>query len=220
MRHATSQPEITGGGACHSDAIDDECEVAIDAASTTSAGTSSGSASSFPSGEEAESGLSCLLCCGLRGDLEEPLFRSPCRCPDAFVHRSCVEEQLFRWADGADACPACGARYPLRRRTKPLWRWFWDQESRDDATLFAVNLVFSAGNVGVLSMAWMYVLFEYRSSTWLPTSWLASALFVFSVFWVGFGCFRFYVVYSSYARWRRANTTVNVLLADKGAAQA
>ncbi|KAK8774691.1 hypothetical protein V5799_010775 [Amblyomma americanum] len=79
-------------------------------------------------------------------------YRSPCRCPNAFEHRSCLEEVLYREAEDA-ACPLCGARYPLQRRTKPLWRWFWEQESRDNVTLFLANLAFSEGNVGVLSMA-------------------------------------------------------------------
>lgn len=225
--HVINQLERSRGGSAGcsdagdevGNAVDAECasEAAESAASTNNACSSSGS---VPPDQAAEagSGLSCLLCLGLRGDPDEPLFRSPCRCPDgAFVHRSCVEE--FQWLNGV-TCRACGARYPTRRRTKPLWRWFWEQESRDDATLFAANLVFTAGNVGVLCMAWMYVLYEYRSRTWLPTSWLACALFVLTVFWVGFGCVRFYVVYTLYTRWRRANTTVKVLLADKSAAQA
>lgn len=202
-----------------------------DAASTTSSASSSGSSSrasdgsaSTSSSAAAEAGramanLSCRLCPEEGSVLEEPLFRCPCRCADAFVHRSCLEQLLYQGPEGA-VCPACGVHYPVRRRTKPLWQWFWDEESREDATLFLANLVFSVGNIGVLTMAWLYVLFEYRSKSWLPTASLASALFVLSVLWVAFGCLRFHVLFMSLVRWRRANTTLKVLLTDKTVAQA
>ncbi|KAK8756620.1 hypothetical protein V5799_000681 [Amblyomma americanum] len=129
-------------------------------------------------------------------------YRSPCRCPNAFAHRSCLEEVLYREAEDA-ACPLCGARYPLQRRTKPMWRWFWEQESRDDVTLFLANLAFSVRNVGVLGMAWMYALIEHYSSSGLPPASLASALFILSVFRVAFGCIRFRLLYMTYQPHRR-----------------
>ncbi|KAL1435584.1 hypothetical protein MTO96_000240 [Rhipicephalus appendiculatus] len=40
--------------------------------------------------------LSCRLCHEeAGGGLDEPLFRCPCRCAEAFVHRSCLEELLY-----------------------------------------------------------------------------------------------------------------------------
>lgn len=202
-----------------------------DAVSTPSSVSSVGRSSrvsdgttSTSSSHDAEAGrpmanLSCRLCSEDGSAPEEPLFRCPCRCSDTFVHRSCLEQLLYQGPEGA-VCPVCDAHYPVRRRTKPLWLWFWDEESREDATLFMANLVFSLGNIGVLTMAWMYVLFEYRTKSWLPTASLASALFVLSVLWVAFGCLRFHVLLMSLVRWRRANTTLKVLLTDKTVAQA
>ncbi|KAH6939012.1 hypothetical protein HPB50_015600 [Hyalomma asiaticum] len=174
-------------------------------------------------GNAAAANLSCWFCHEeASSGPGEPLFRCPCRCPGTFVHRSCLEELLYFPGpeDGAAACPTCGAHYPVRRCTKPLWRWFWEEETCEDATLFLANLLFSVGNVGVLAMAWLYALFEYNPETWPLHSLLVLALFLFSVLWVAFGCARFYVVSISLVRWRRQNTTLQVLLTDKSVAQA
>ncbi|CAN7990919.1 unnamed protein product [Ixodes hexagonus] len=146
-------------------------------------------------------------------DADEPVFRCPCRCPDVFIHRSCLEDWLYRSPEAS--CPTCGAGYPVRRRTKALWRWFWEEESRKDAAVFFANAAFSIGNVGVLCMAWLYVLFEYKSNSWISSVSLASALLVVSMFWVAFGSARFHVLLKTYATWRRLNTTLKVRLEDK-----
>ncbi|KAL1482080.1 hypothetical protein MTO96_015111 [Rhipicephalus appendiculatus] len=203
---------------------DDAASTASSASSVERSSRASDASASTSSSHAAEAGrpmahLSCRLCSEDGSAPEEPLFRCPCRCPDTFVHRSCLEQLLYQGPEGA-VCPVCDAHYPVRRRTKPLWLWFWDEESREDATLFLANMVFSLGNIGVLTMAWMYVLFEYRTKSWLPTASLASALFVLSVLWVAFGCLRFHVLFMSLVRWRRANTTLKVLLTDKTVAQA
>uniref|UniRef100_A0A131YJ68 E3 ubiquitin protein ligase MARCH3 n=1 Tax=Rhipicephalus appendiculatus TaxID=34631 RepID=A0A131YJ68_RHIAP len=203
---------------------DDAASTASSASSVERSSRASDATASTSSSHAAEAGrpmahLSCRLCSEDGSAPEEPLFRCPCRCPDTFVHRSCLEQLLYQGPEGA-VCPVCDAHYPVRRRTKPLWLWFWDEESREDATLFLANMVFSLGNIGVLTMAWMYVLFEYRTKSWLPTASLASALFVLSVLWVAFGCLRFHVLFMSLVRWRRANTTLKVLLTDKTVAQA
>ncbi|KAH6920881.1 hypothetical protein HPB50_028129 [Hyalomma asiaticum] len=188
---------------------------------STADGSSTASTSSSPAGEEAgvRPHLVCCLCPEDVGAPVEALFRCPCRCPDTFVHRSCLEQLLYIDPEGA-ACPVCGVRYPVRRCTKALWRWFWEKESREDAILFLANLVFSLGNMGVLAMAWLYVLFEYTSKSWLSTASLATALFVLTVLWVAFGCLRFSILFTALVHWRRQNTTLKVLLTDKTVAQA
>ncbi|KAH7966993.1 hypothetical protein HPB49_021183 [Dermacentor silvarum] len=188
---------------------------------TSDGGSASGPAETGTTAATAN--LSCRLCREeAGGDLDEPLFRCPCRCSDAFVHRSCLEELLYLPGPegGPAACSTCGACYPVRRRTKPLWRWFWEDETREDATLFLANLLFSVGNVGVLSMAWLYALFEYRPESRLSQASLASVLFVLTVLWVAFGCVRCCVLSISLAQWRRANTTLQVMFTDKSVAQA
>ncbi|CAN7996280.1 unnamed protein product [Ixodes hexagonus] len=165
-----------------------------------------------PSGVVPAANFSCRFCPdGL--DADEPVFRCPCRCPDVFIHRSCLEDWLYRSPEAS--CPTCGAGYPVRRKTKALWRWFWEEESRKDAAVFFANAVFSFGNVGVLCMAWLYVLFEYKSSSWISSVSLALALLIVSLLWVAFGCIRFHVLFKTYATWRRLNTTLKVRLEDK-----
>ncbi|KAK8766777.1 hypothetical protein V5799_006442 [Amblyomma americanum] len=223
LAERTPQDELAADGADGSVEPDRGSEGSDDAASTSalssrstsSAGTSASSSSQAP----ARRGIWCCICPDEGFEVLEQLYRSPCRCPNAFAHRSCLQEVLYREAEDA-ACPLCGARYPMQRRTKPMWRWFWEQESRDDATLFLANLAFSVGNMGVLSMAWMYVLFEYHSSSWLPAASLVSALLIFSVFWVAFDCIRFRLLYMTYQRWHRANTTLKLMLTDRRAVQA
>ncbi|KAK8771471.1 hypothetical protein V5799_025291 [Amblyomma americanum] len=202
----------------------DRVSEGADDAASTSAGSSRSSSSTgtsafLSSHAPACRGIWCCICPDEGFEILEQLYRIPCRCPNAFAHRSRLEEVLYREAEDA-ACPLYGARYPLQRRTKPMWRWFWEQESRDDATLFLGNLAFSVGSVGMLSMAWMYVLFEYHSSSWLPVASLASALFILSVFCVAFGCLRFRLLYMTCQRWRRANTTLKLMLTDRRAIQA
>ncbi|KAH6939025.1 hypothetical protein HPB50_015613 [Hyalomma asiaticum] len=192
-------------------------------------GTSDGGSSSTSGPEEtgtenaAAANLSCRFCHeeAVNGP-GEPLFRCPCRCPDTFVHRSCLEELVYFPGpeDGAAACPTCGAQYPVRRCTKPLWRWFWEEETCDDAALFFANILFSVGNVGVLGMAWQYVLFQYCPESWLSQASLASALLLLSILWVAFDCARIYVLSTSLVKWRRANTTLQLLLTDKSVVQA
>lgn len=222
-----------GHGNCTATQEDSDADVVDGAgAATIGSNVSTGRRSSTSSGgststsgpiETAAINVSCRLCHEeAGGGLDEPLFRCPCRCADAFVHRSCLEEVLYLPGPegGPAACPTCGAHYPLRRRTKPLWRWFWEDETREDATLFLANLIFSVGNVGVLTMAWLYALFEYHPESRLSQASLASALFVLSVLWVAFGCVRFCVLSVSLVQWRRANTTLQALFADKIVAQA
>ncbi|XP_002402519.3 E3 ubiquitin-protein ligase MARCHF3-like [Ixodes scapularis] len=164
------------------------------------------------SGTVPAAGIPCRLCSdGLNAD--EPVFRCPCRCPDVFIHRSCLEDWLHRSPEAS--CPTCGAAYPVRRRTKALWRWFWEKDSRMDAAVFLANVVFSLGNVVVLCMAWLYVLYEYKSTSRISAAALASALLALSLFWVAFGFVRFHVLFKTYTIWRRLNTTLKVLLADK-----
>ncbi|KAH8034164.1 hypothetical protein HPB51_021554 [Rhipicephalus microplus] len=182
--------------------------------SRVSDATTSTSFSHTDEAERAMAHLSCRLCSEDGSAPEEPLYRCPCRCTDTFVHRSCLEQLLYQGLDGG-VCPVCDTRYPVRRQTKPLWLSFWDKESREDAFLFLAYMVFNLGNIGVITMAWMYVLFEFGTKSWLPTSSLASALFIFSVFWIGFGCLRLSVRFMTLVQWRRDNTTLKVLFTDK-----
>ncbi|KAG0443553.1 hypothetical protein HPB47_014786 [Ixodes persulcatus] len=93
--------------------------------------------------------------------------------------------------------------------------WFWEKDSRMDAAVFLANVVFSMGNIGVLCMAWLYVLLEYKSTSRISAAALASALLALSLFWVAFGFVRFHVLFKTYTIWRRLNTTLKVLLVDK-----
>ncbi|KAL3249995.1 hypothetical protein MRX96_055609 [Rhipicephalus microplus] len=185
--------------------------------------TSNGGSASTPGPTETGAcNLSCRLCHEAGGGQGESLFRCPCRCADTFVHRSCLEELLhLPGPEGGPAtCPTCGATYPVRRHTKPLWRWFWEHDTRGDATLFLANLVFSAGNVCVLTMAWLYALFEYHPESRLSQAALTSVLSALSVLWVAFGCVRFCVLSISLVQWRRDNTTLLAVFTDKSVVQA
>lgn len=149
--------------------------------------------------------------CRLCGEEREEgrLFAPPCRCRSTFVHRFCLQERVNR---GQEECPWCRELYPVRIHRKPTWKWFWGKETRALAFLFVTNMFFTVGDVGVLSMAWMYVLFEFPSTPWLPAAALASTLFVFSVMWVAFGCARFHLLRMPLDEWKIANTTREVVL--------
>lgn len=161
----------------------------------------------------------CRLCRRERGEAEERLFSSPCLCRSTLVHRSCVQERLKRGPEGA-VCPWCQEEYPVRTLCKPLWKWFWEKETRAVAALFVANLFFSVGDVGVLSMAWMYALFEFPPTPWQPAAALTSTLFVFSMLWLAFRCFRYHVFHELLENWRSINTTREVLLDGDGVEQA
>lgn len=102
--------------------------------------------------------------------------------------------------------------YPVRRHTKSLWRWFVERETRADGLLFVGNIVFSIGNVIVVAMAWMYALFQDHPNAWISKTSLLTILFVITILWAAFGCYRFHLLYDKLARWRQANTTLTVPL--------
>ncbi|KAH8033313.1 hypothetical protein HPB51_009512 [Rhipicephalus microplus] len=163
--------------------------------------------------------LSCRLCSKYGSAPEESLYRSPCRCIDTFVHLSCLQQLLYQEPEGC-VCPVCDTPYPVRRQTKPLWLWFWDEESHEDAMLFLAYLIFNLGNITALTLAWMYVLFEYSTKSWLPAASLASALFVLSIFSLWFGCLRLSMPFMALVQWAQDNTALKVVLTDKTVAQA
>lgn len=152
----------------------------------------------------------CCLCEG-ESQVGKPLYLSPCACAEKFLHYACMKNQLRRHHERA-ACPTCKARYPVQRRTKAVWKWFLEDQSREQALMFAATVVFTLGNVGVVAMAWLYLTQEYRPPNALPAALMASALFVVTIFWLGFTCFRIHTMYKPYATWKRANTTFEVVL--------
>lgn len=156
---------------------------------------------------------SCGLCGEEGSEVLGVLLPSPCRCAGTLLHRSCLEHRLH-WAPDGAVCPSCRAAYPVRRHTKSLWYWFLGTETRKDAALLAANTVFSAVNVLVVVLAWIYALFEDRPNPWLSTPVLASLLFVVTLFWAAFSCFRFHILYEPLARWKKANTTLVLVLGD------
>ncbi|KAH6926054.1 hypothetical protein HPB50_013490 [Hyalomma asiaticum] len=66
-------------------------------------GSCAASMSPSPAAEEAGARphFSCCLCPEDEGAPVEALFRCPCRCPDTFVHRSCLEQLLYIDPEGA-----------------------------------------------------------------------------------------------------------------------
>ncbi|KAL3195037.1 hypothetical protein MRX96_015995 [Rhipicephalus microplus] len=182
--------------------------------SRVSDATQSTSSSHSAEAERPMAHLSCRLCSEDENAPEEPLYQCPCRCIDTYVHQSCLEQLLYEGPEGG-VCAVCHTHYPVRRQTKPLWLSFWDKESREDAILFLAYMAFNLGNIGVLTMAWMYVLVEYSPKSWLPTASLALALLVISVFWIGFACQRLSVRFMNLVQWRRDNTTLKVLFTNK-----
>lgn len=175
-------------------------------------------ASRLPLGETGAVRRACCLCFNEGTRAGKPLFMSPCACENLFVHRSCVQNRLARYQEQA-SCPSCKALYPVERRTKPIWKWFWEEPSREQAFMFAATVLFTVGNIGVVAMAWMYVLFEYRPPTKLPAALISSALFLVTIFWIGFTCFRIHTLYKPYIRWKQANTTLEVMLDEVSAPQ-
>ncbi|KAH9360784.1 hypothetical protein HPB48_018239 [Haemaphysalis longicornis] len=166
------------------------------------------SRSSSPISEATEEGGPYCDMCDVEAG-EEPLFACPCKCTYKYVHRSCLEQQINQVSVGT-SCLSCGEAYPVRRETKPIWRWFSEEESRGDALLFTANLTFGCGNFFVLAMAWLYVLREAHSSPWQPV--LLGGLTVFTIFWLVFGFFRFHILYKPLAHWRSTNTRLVALL--------
>ncbi|KAH9359874.1 hypothetical protein HPB48_014414 [Haemaphysalis longicornis] len=69
----------------------------------------------------------CRFCLGERAEAEGRLFSSPCLCRSTLVHRYCIQERINR---GQGECPWCHAAYPVRVHSKPLWKWFWEKETR------------------------------------------------------------------------------------------
>ncbi|KAL3195036.1 hypothetical protein MRX96_015994 [Rhipicephalus microplus] len=160
--------------------------------STESDATESTSASHAAEAERPMAHLSCRLCSEDENAPEEPLYQCPCRCIDTYVHQSCLEQLLYQRPEGG----VCASR------VRTLF-------------CFLAYMVFNLGNIGVLTMAWMYVLVEYSPKSWLPTASLALALFVISVFWIGFACQRLSVHFMNLVQWRRDNTTLKVLFTNK-----
>ncbi|KAH9365668.1 hypothetical protein HPB48_003070 [Haemaphysalis longicornis] len=142
--------------------------------------------------------------------MEERLRSCPCLHRSPFMLRSFLQERFYR----------CQKAYPTRLHSKPLWKWFWETETRAVAFLFASNMIFSAGDMGVLTMAWMYALSEFPSPSWLPAAAPASTPFVFSMLWVAFGCVRYHVLRKPLENWRSGNTKGEILADDDGAGQA
>lgn len=187
---------------------------AVEAGSSTTTSYRSGnrrvgsSLSSSPDSDEMQRiGLRCKICAG--EGVDEPLFISPCRCTERLVHRSCIED-LMNAGPGGTSCHCCGAAYPARRQTKPMWRWLLEQDTQEAAIPFFGNLAFCAGNIHVLVMAWLYLVYEIPDSLWMPV--LRGALLVFTIFWVAVECFCFRRVYIAFAQWKSSNTRLMVLL--------
>ncbi|KAH9360752.1 hypothetical protein HPB48_020231 [Haemaphysalis longicornis] len=157
----------------------------------------------------------CMLCIGGSGDEGERLFRCPCKCSGKMIHRACLELHLNQGPAGA-SCHSCGAEYRVRRVSKPAWLWFCDQDSRKQAALFVASLAFTAGNVAVLAMAWLYAMGQSRFWPWPQTVFVLMLLLVFSFFWVAFGFILFQARSEPLARWKNNATTVEPLLDDEG----
>ncbi|KAH9368080.1 hypothetical protein HPB48_002713 [Haemaphysalis longicornis] len=125
---------------------------------------------------------SCCLCSDREDHAGQAPLPSPCACANLFVHRYCMQNRLDRYR-AHDPRPSCKAPYPAQRSTKPIWKWFWEEESRYLALVFAATVVFTVGTVGAMEMARMYRLFEFHSAVRASRgSIITSALLVITVF--------------------------------------
>lgn len=160
---------------------------------------------------EANAERVCRICHRREGHSGDP-FLEPCACrgPNRFAHKGCLE----RWLrdHDTDQCDVCHHRFVVLLRYAPLLDFFKDPDHRVDVLRMVVDAVSAAGDVLVLSFAWVYASGILSATGWILYLLVMSVLLFQTVFWTVVEVIRAMTCYEPLRRWRKRTASVKLLL--------
>ncbi|KAH6932581.1 hypothetical protein HPB50_007828 [Hyalomma asiaticum] len=153
----------------------------------------------------------CRVCLRVQVIPEDPLVE-PCACrgPSAYAHKSCLE----RWLRDRDAheCDVCHRPFMVLLKNAPLLDFFKDPDHRVDVLRMVVDAVSAAGDVLVLSFAWIYARGFLGTTGWSLYLLVLFVMLFQTAFWSIVEVIRMITCYEPVRRWRKQTASVEVLL--------